>query len=166
MGQTPALAMRCGLDIPGPGAAPGAQAVAFAAIQGERRLRGCVFPGERVFCGGSGCGGVACDDTVSVSERVGPPRYLWRSPGRAVRVLGGTIAHGRQQSGCCGGASRQRPAFVSRVRGAAGRVGSRGPAAGLHGGAGSGERPAAAGAVRLVRVDACSSSGVAAGAAV
>jgi hypothetical protein len=31
MGQTPALAMRGGLDIPGPGAAPGAQAVAFAA---------------------------------------------------------------------------------------------------------------------------------------
>jgi hypothetical protein len=31
MGQTPALAMTGGLDIPGPGAAPGAQAVAFAA---------------------------------------------------------------------------------------------------------------------------------------
>jgi hypothetical protein len=39
----------------------------LAAIQRERRWRGCVFAGERVFRGGSGCGGVACDDTVSVS---------------------------------------------------------------------------------------------------
>jgi Caspase domain/AAA ATPase domain len=39
----------------------------LAAIQRERRWLGCVFAGERVFRGGSGCGGVACDDTVSVS---------------------------------------------------------------------------------------------------
>jgi hypothetical protein len=49
----------------------------LAAVQGERRWRGCVVAGERGFRGGSGCGGVACDDTVSVSEWVGPPRYLF-----------------------------------------------------------------------------------------
>ena len=72
----------------------------LAAIQGERRWRGCVFAGERGFRGGSGCGGVACDDTVSVSDKGRPsPLPFCRSPGRAVRVLGGTIAHGRQQRG-------------------------------------------------------------------
>jgi hypothetical protein len=49
----------------------------LAAIQRELRWRGCVVAGERGFRGGSGCGGVACDDTVSVSERDGPPRYLF-----------------------------------------------------------------------------------------
>ncbi|HEY4852130.1 MAG TPA: hypothetical protein VII22_15180, partial [Streptosporangiaceae bacterium] len=79
--------------------APGADRL-LAAIQGERRWRGCVFAGERGFRGGSGCGGVACDDTVSVSDKGRPsPLPFCRSPGRAVRVLGGTIAHGRQQRG-------------------------------------------------------------------
>ena len=53
--------------------------------------------------------------------------------------------------------------------GCGGRLGGWGHAvraAGLHGGAGPGGGAAAAGAVRLVRGDACSSSGVAAGAAV
>jgi hypothetical protein len=44
----------------------------LAAIQGERRWRGCVFAGERGFRGGSGCGGVACDDSVSVSDKGRP----------------------------------------------------------------------------------------------
>ena len=73
-------------------------AYVLAAIQGVRRWRGCVFAGERVFRGGSGCGGVACDDTVSVSDLGRPsPWSFWRSSGRAVGVRGGTIAHGRQQ---------------------------------------------------------------------
>jgi hypothetical protein len=72
----------------------------LAAVQGERRWRGCVFAAERGFRGGSGCGGVGCDDTVSVSGKGRPsPLAFCRSPGRAVRVLGGTIAHGRQQRG-------------------------------------------------------------------
>ena len=44
----------------------------LAAVQGERRWRGCVFAGERDFRGGSGCGGVARDDTVSVSDKGRP----------------------------------------------------------------------------------------------
>ena len=36
-------------------------------IQGDRRWAGCVVAGDRGFRGGSGCGRVACDDTVSVS---------------------------------------------------------------------------------------------------
>jgi hypothetical protein len=44
----------------------------LAAIQGERRWGGLVFGGERGFRGGSGCGGVACDDTVSVSDKGRP----------------------------------------------------------------------------------------------
>jgi hypothetical protein len=51
-----------------------------------------------------------------------------------------------------------RPAFVSRVRGPAGRVRPRGPPSGLHGGAGGG--PSAAGAMLFVRGDACAASGV------
>jgi integrase len=53
----------------------------LAAVQGERQRAGCVFAGERGFRGGSGCGGVACDDTVSVSEWDGPPRYLFAKSG-------------------------------------------------------------------------------------
>jgi len=53
----------------------------LAAVQGERQRAGCVFAGERGFRGGSGCGGVACDDTVSVSERDGPPHYLFQKLG-------------------------------------------------------------------------------------
>ena len=37
------------------------------AVQRDARWGGCVVAGERGFRGGSGCGGVACDDTVSVS---------------------------------------------------------------------------------------------------
>ena len=81
-------------------------------------------------------------------------------------MRGGTSAHGRQQLGRCGGASRWRPAFVSGVRGPAGRVGSRGPPSGLQGGAGGGGGSSAAGAVLLVRGDACAASGVAAAAPV
>jgi hypothetical protein len=44
----------------------------LAAVQGERQRAGCVFPDERGFRGGSGCGGVACDDTVSVSDKGRP----------------------------------------------------------------------------------------------
>lgn len=39
----------------------------LGAARSERHRAGCVFAGERGFRGGSGCGGVACDDTVSVS---------------------------------------------------------------------------------------------------
>ncbi len=39
----------------------------LAAVQRDARWGGCVVAGERGFRGGSGCGGVACDDTVSVS---------------------------------------------------------------------------------------------------
>ena len=39
----------------------------LAAVQRDARWGGCVVSGERGFRGGSGCGGVACDDTVSVS---------------------------------------------------------------------------------------------------
>jgi hypothetical protein len=47
----------------------------LAAVQGERRWRGGVFAGERGFRGGSGCGLVGCDDTVSVSD-MGRPSPL------------------------------------------------------------------------------------------
>jgi hypothetical protein len=40
----------------------------LGAIQSERHRAGCVFAGERDFRGGSGCGGVACAGTVSVSD--------------------------------------------------------------------------------------------------
>ena len=40
----------------------------LAAVQGERHRAGCDLAGERGFRGGSGCGWVACDDTVSVSD--------------------------------------------------------------------------------------------------
>ena len=40
----------------------------LAAAQGGRGCADRVVAGERVFRGGSGCGGVACDDTVSTSE--------------------------------------------------------------------------------------------------
>jgi hypothetical protein len=62
MGQTPALAMRGGLDIPGPGAAPGAQAVAFAAELIDR-------------------GGQAPVIEAALAHRTGRPRPL---PVRAV----------------------------------------------------------------------------------
>ena len=53
----------------------------LAAIQGGRQRAGCVFAGERGFRGGSGCGGVACDDTVSVSVMGRPsPLSFCRSP--------------------------------------------------------------------------------------
>jgi anti-sigma B factor antagonist len=39
----------------------------LAAVQRDARWGGCGVAGERGFRGGSGCGGVACDDTVSVS---------------------------------------------------------------------------------------------------
>ena len=79
----------------------------LGAVQGELQRAGCVFAGERGFRGGSGCGGVACDDTVSVSDMGRPSSLSFaevRGEGR--EVLGGTIAHGRQQRGRCGGASR------------------------------------------------------------
>jgi hypothetical protein len=44
----------------------------LAAVQGERHRAGRVVAGERGFRGGSGCGGVACDDTVSVSDKGRP----------------------------------------------------------------------------------------------
>ena len=59
----------------------GPQGQLLAVVQGERQRAGCVFAGERGFRGGSGCGGVACDDTVSVSE-MGRPSPL---PFREVR---------------------------------------------------------------------------------
>ena len=68
-----ALAMARELRYP----AGEAAALVLAAIQGGRQRAGCVFAGERGFRGGSGCGGVACDDTVSVSVMGGPPRYLF-----------------------------------------------------------------------------------------
>ena len=40
----------------------------LAAVLGERHRAGCDLAGERGFRGGSGCGWVACDDTVSVSD--------------------------------------------------------------------------------------------------
>ena len=39
----------------------------LAAAQCDARWGGCAVAGGRGFRGGSGCGGVACDDTVSVS---------------------------------------------------------------------------------------------------
>ncbi|HUY44166.1 MAG TPA: MYXO-CTERM sorting domain-containing protein, partial [Streptosporangiaceae bacterium] len=71
-GVTPATAAGALLDaltspLAGGGVFLALLALVLAAIQRERRWRGCVFAGERVFRGGSGCGGVACDDTVSVS---------------------------------------------------------------------------------------------------
>jgi hypothetical protein len=39
----------------------------LAAVQGERHRGGGAAAGKRGFSGGSGCGGVACDDSVSVS---------------------------------------------------------------------------------------------------
>ena len=50
----------------------------LSAIQGERDGAGCVFAGERDFRGGSGCGGVACDDTVSVSDKGRPSPLPFR----------------------------------------------------------------------------------------
>jgi hypothetical protein len=47
----------------------------LAAVQGERHRGGCVGDGERRFRGGSGCGRVACDDTVSTSD-MGRPSPL------------------------------------------------------------------------------------------
>ena len=44
----------------------------LAAIQGERRWGGCVVAVECGFRGGSGCGRVACDDTVSTSDKGRP----------------------------------------------------------------------------------------------
>jgi hypothetical protein len=40
----------------------------LAAVEGERLRSGCVVAGGRGFRGGCGCGQVACDDTVSVSD--------------------------------------------------------------------------------------------------
>ena len=51
---------------------PGQEPRLLAAVQGERHRAGCVVAGERGFRGGSGCGGVACDDTVSVSDKGRP----------------------------------------------------------------------------------------------
>jgi serine/threonine-protein kinase len=69
----PALTSRC----------PG---LLLAAIQGERHLGGRVVAGERDFRDGSGCGRVACDDTVSVSDKGRPsPVPFSEAPGRAVR---------------------------------------------------------------------------------
>ncbi len=81
-------------------AAPGEPSRVLAAVQGERHRAGCVVAGGRGFGDGSGCGRVAGDDTVSVSDTGWPsPLPFPEAPGRAVRVLGGTIAHGRQQHG-------------------------------------------------------------------
>ena len=50
----------------------------LGAIQGDRHRAGCVFAGERGFRGGSGCGLVACDDTVSVSDKGRPSPLPFR----------------------------------------------------------------------------------------
>ena len=50
----------------------------LAAIQGERRWGGCVVAVECGFGGGSGCGRVACDDTVSVSDKGRPSPLPFR----------------------------------------------------------------------------------------
>ncbi len=50
----------------------------LAAVQGERLRGGCVFAGGRGFRGGSGCGGVACGDTVSVSGKGRPSPLPFR----------------------------------------------------------------------------------------
>jgi hypothetical protein len=52
--------------------------VVLGAIQGERHRAGCVFASERGFRGGSGCGLVACDDTVSVSDKGRPSPLPFR----------------------------------------------------------------------------------------
>jgi hypothetical protein len=50
----------------------------LGAIQGERHRAGCVFAGERDFRGRSGCGGMACDDTVSMSDKGRPSPLPFR----------------------------------------------------------------------------------------
>ena len=137
------------------------------AIHGEHRRAGCVIDGEHgVFAGF----GLRVAGVRRHLEHVGYgsalPVIFWRSSGRAVRVRGGTSAHGRQQRGRRRGACSVTACFRVRAAGPAGRVGSRGPAAGVHGGAGPGGGAAAAGAVRVVRGHARAASGVAAGAAV
>ena len=77
----------------------------LVAVLHDARWGGCVVAGGRGFRGGSGCGRVACDDTVSVSDTAGPPRYLLPKSGEGREVLGGTVAHGRQQRGGRGGSS-------------------------------------------------------------
>ncbi len=53
----------------------GPQVPVLAAVPGERHWGGCVVAGGRVFRGGSGCGRVACGDTVSTSD-MGRPSPL------------------------------------------------------------------------------------------
>jgi hypothetical protein len=50
----------------------------LAVIQGERRWGGCVVAVECGFRGGSGCGRVACDDTVSTSDKGRPSPLPFR----------------------------------------------------------------------------------------
>ncbi len=58
----------------------------LAAVRGERCLGDRVVAGERVFRGGSGCGRVARDGTVGVSDKCRPsPVPFAEAPGRAVR---------------------------------------------------------------------------------
>jgi hypothetical protein len=76
-------------------------------IQHEHRRAWCDVGGvDGVFAGfGLRAAGVR-RQREHVGNRPALPVIFWRSPGRAVRVRGGTIAHGRQQRGRCGGPSR------------------------------------------------------------
>jgi len=69
----------------------------LAVIHGERGPGGRVSDREHGVFRVSGCGRLMLDDTLRVSDSGRPSRDLWRSSGRAVRVRGGTGAHGRQQ---------------------------------------------------------------------
>jgi len=55
------------------------------ATQREYRWAGRVIDGEHGVSRDSGCGRLVCDDTLSMSARVGLPVDFWRSSGRAVR---------------------------------------------------------------------------------
>ena len=75
-------------------------------IHREHGFPGCVIGGEHGVLAGFGLRGAGVRrQRVHVGCRPALPVTFWRSPGRAVRVRGGTIAHGRQQCGGCGGAS-------------------------------------------------------------
>ena len=71
-GLTSPLAAELEAGLPGAGPLLRFLRVVLAAIQGERRWGGCVVAGECGFRGGSGCGRVACDDTVSTSDKGRP----------------------------------------------------------------------------------------------
>jgi hypothetical protein len=88
-------------------------------VQREHRFGGRVFDGEHWVFAGFGLRGAGVRrQRVHVGCRPALPVTFCRSPGRAVRVRGGTIAHGRQQCGLLW-RSFSVTAFC-RVRGAAG----------------------------------------------